>query len=250
MIVALHADIAVDFAEEYRRTLRRAAALAARERALVSVSIRATRAETGFGYVVPGGSLDADFPFDRGGAALARKYVEKPGEDEATALMAEGARWHSGILLASAETVMRELATCTPEVHEGFGALAAGDLQAFIRQVRNTSLERGLLERSRRLLVVQGEFGWDDVGTWSSLRRARELDDRGNGAIGEAHFVDADANVVHSERGRVVVFGLSGMLVVTLPGLTFITTLERAAELRPLLDALPGSMRIHPGGTA
>jgi mannose-1-phosphate guanylyltransferase len=176
--------------------------------------------------------------------------MEKPGEDEATALMAEGARWHSGILLASAETVMRELATCTPEVHEGFGALAAGDLQAFIRQVRNTSLERGLLERSRRLLVVQGEFGWDDVGTWSSLRRARELDDRGNGAIGEAHFVDADANVVHSERGRVVVFGLSGMLVVTLPGLTFITTLERAAELRPLLDALPGSMRIHPGGTA
>ena len=249
MIVALHADIAVDFAEEYRRTLRRAAALAARERAIVSISIRATRAETGFGYVLPGESLDADYPFDRGGAALARRYVEKPSEADATALIAEGARWHGGILLGAAETFLAELATCTPEVHEGFGALAAGDLEGFISQVKNTSLERGLLERSRRLLVVQGEFGWDDVGTWSSLRRARDLDDRGNGAIGEAHFVDADANVVHSERGRVVIYGLSKMLVVTLRGLTFVTTLERAADLKPLLDALPGSMRIHPGGT-
>lgn len=249
MVVALHADIAVDFAEEYRRTLRRAAALAARERAIVSISIRASRPETGFGYVLPGASLDADYPFDRGGAALTRRYVEKPVEAEAVELIAQGARWHGGILLGAAETFLAELAACTPEVHEGFGALSAGDLAGFVGRVRSTSLERGLLERTGRLLVVQGEFGWDDVGTWGSLRRARDLDDDGNGAVGEAYFVDAEANVVHSERGLVVLYGLSKMLVVTLDGLTFVTTLERAADLRPLLDALPGSMRIHPGGT-
>ena len=93
------------------------------------------------------------------------------------------------------------------------------------------------------LVLVPGEFGWDDVGTWASLRRARELDDDGNGAHGQVHFVECTGNVVHAEGTPVVLFGVSGMLVVTLSGLTFVTTLDRATELRPLLDALPDEIR-------
>jgi mannose-1-phosphate guanylyltransferase len=61
--------------------------------------------------------------------------------------------------------------------------------------------------------------------------------------LGEVHFVDATSNVVHTESGTVVLFGVSRLLVVALPGLTFITTLERANDLKPLIDALPGSLR-------
>jgi mannose-1-phosphate guanylyltransferase len=249
MCVAIHADLAVDFPEEFRRTLRRAAAVAAREQALVSVGIQASRPETGFGYVVPGAPLDADFPLARGGAATVVRYVEKPSERDATMMIAEGARWHGGIVVSSVETILRELALHTVEVRDGLESLRLGNLPAFAGMVRATSLERGLLERSERVLVIQGEFGWDDVGTWASLRRARDLDDDGNGAVGSAYFVDADCNVVHSEGGTVVVYGLSRMLVVTLDGLTFVTSLDRATDLRPLLDALPGSMRINPTGS-
>jgi mannose-1-phosphate guanylyltransferase len=246
MCVAVHADLAVDFPHEFRRTLRRAAAYAARENALVSVGVQPSRPETGFGYVMPGALLDSDTPLARGGAAIAASYVEKPSEHEAGMLIAQGARWHGGILVGAAGTILRELAEHTPEVREGLDALTNGNLPGFVGMIRATSLERGLLERTRHLLVIQGEFGWDDVGTWASLRRARELDDDGNGAVGNVHFVDADCNVVHAERGTVVVYGLSRMLVVTLDGLTFVTSLDRATDLRPLLDALPGSMRINP----
>ncbi len=246
MLVAVHADLAVDFPEEYRRTLRRAAAIAAREQALVAIGIKATRPETGFGYIVPGSALTVDQPLVQGGAALARTFTEKPSEAEAAALLARGARWHSGVVVGAAGTFLQELAAHTAEVRDGLAALAAGNLPAFVGSVRATSLERGLLERTDRLLVLQGDFGWDDVGTWASLRRARDLDDDGNGAIGRAHFVDAECNVVHSERGTVVLYGVEKLLVVTLPGLTFVTTLDRASDLKPLLDALPGSMRIHP----
>jgi mannose-1-phosphate guanylyltransferase len=246
MCVAVHADLAVDFPEEFRRTLRRAAAYAARESALVSVGIQPSRPETGFGYVLPGPALDADVPLARGGAATTAKYVEKPSEVEAAQLIAEGCRWHSGILVGSAETFLNELGAHTPEVAGGLESLRLGNLPAFVGNVRATSIERGLLERTQRLLVIQGEFGWDDVGTWASLRRARELDDDGNGAVGAVHFVESECNVVHAERGTVVMYGVSRMLVVTLDGLTFVTTLDRATDLRPLLDALPGSMRIHP----
>ncbi len=248
MCVAVHADLAVDFPEEFRRTLRRAAAYAARESAMVSVGIVPSRPETGFGYIVPGEPLDADYPLSRGGAVAVARYVEKPSELEALGMIDDGCRWHGGILVGSAETILAELRAHTPEVAGGLDALAHGNLPGFVGMVRATSLERGLLERTARLLVIQGEFGWDDVGTWASLRRARELDDDGNGAVGQVHFVEADCNVVHAERGTVVVYGVSRMLVVTLDGLTFVTSLERATDLRPLLDALPGSMRIHPTG--
>jgi mannose-1-phosphate guanylyltransferase len=248
MCCAIHADLAVDFPEQFRRTLRRAAAFAAREQAIVSVGVRPLRPETGFGYVQPGALLDASATLAKGGAATTRAYVEKPSEVEAAARIADGALWHSGVVVASAGTFLQELAAHTAEVRDALVPLAAGNLPAFVGTVRATSLERGLLERTHRLLVILGEFGWDDVGTWASLRRARELDDNGNGASGHAHFVDADGNVVHAERGCVVLYGVSRMLVVSLDGLTFVTTLDRATDLNPLLDALPGSMRINPNG--
>ena len=245
---AVHADLAIDYPEEFRRTLRRAADYSARERSLVSVGIRPSRPETGFGYVMPGLPLDSDTPLARGGAAMTRGYVEKPSEAEAGRRIAEGALWHGGILVGAAGTILQELRTHTPEVRDALDALAAGNLPGFVGMVRSTSIERGLLERTERLLVLLGDFGWDDVGTWAALRRARELDDNGNGASGTVHFVDADCNVVHAGHGQVVMYGVSNMLVVTLDGLTFVTTLERAADINTLLDALPGSMRINPTG--
>lgn len=250
VLVAVHADLAVDFPHEFRRTLRRAAAYAAREDALVSIGVRPSRPETGFGYVMPGAALDAEVPLHEGGAALTRGYVEKPSEAEAVSRIEDGALWHGGILVGAAGTFLSQLRKHTVEVRDALEPLAAGNLPGFVGMVRATSLERGLLERTDRLLVLLGEFGWDDVGTWASLRRARELDDDGNGASGAVHFVDADCNVAHAGHGSIVMYGVSKMLVVTLDGLTFVTTLERASDLNTLLDALPGSMRIHPTGPA
>jgi mannose-1-phosphate guanylyltransferase len=115
--------------------------------------------------------------------------------------------------------------------------------------VQSISLERGVLERVPDLVVLPAACGWDDVGTWAALRRIRELDDTGNGVWGRAHLVDSSGSVVHAEGGTVVVYGMSGVLVVTRPGLTFVTTLDRAADLRPLLDQLPDDVR-RPGTPA
>jgi mannose-1-phosphate guanylyltransferase len=168
----------------------------------------------------------------------------------AKAQIAAGALWHAGILVGTATGFLSQLDEKTVELRDGFDALRAGNLPAFVGSIRSVGIERGLLERGPRLLVIPGDFEWDDVGTWASLRRARALDDDGNGVVGTAHFVDADSNIVHSETGVVVLYGVSKMLVVTLPGLTFVTPLERATDLKPLLDTLPGSMRVNPTGDA
>jgi mannose-1-phosphate guanylyltransferase len=247
-VCAMHTDLAIAFPGAFRESLGRAAAVANRENALVTLGIRPTRPEQSFGYIRVGAALDRDRTLAAGGTHRVSGFVEKPPASQAEVLASDGALWHSGIIVGSAKTFLEKLERYTPEIAPGLAALASGDLPAFAKRIQSVSIERGLLERITRFLVLLVDFGWDDVGTWASLRRARDLDDDGNGALGAVEFVDATSNVVHTESGTVVLFGVSRLLVVSLPGLTFITTIERASDLKPLLDALPGSLRVNPGG--
>lgn len=238
----LHADLAVAFPEFFRHALIRAARVAAREKALVTVGIRATRPETGFGYIRPGAPLQGG-SIDDGAPCRVKSFIEKPGPVLAEMLIGDGAFWNAGIFVWRARDVLGALAEYTSELAHGLQALGERDYVRFAGMIQSVSIERGLLERCTNLVVVPGDFGWDDVGTWASLRRARELDDAGNGAHGQAYFVESTGNVVHAEGVPVVLYGVSGMLVVSLAGLTFVTTLDRATELKPLLDALPEEIR-------
>jgi mannose-1-phosphate guanylyltransferase len=244
---ALHADLAVGFPEAFREALRRAAAIATTEPVLVALGAAPTRCETGFGYLQPGAPFDLFVSRAEGGACRVEHFVEKPTAVLADTLIDRGALWNTGIFVWRARVVLDELAAHTHELQHGMPLLAAQDMARFAEMVTSVSIDRGLLERSRQVVVLPTACAWDDVGTWAALRRVRDLDDTGNGVMGHVHCVDASGNVIHADGGCIVAYGISGMLVVSLDGLTFVTTLERATELGPLLNALPGSLRSNPG---
>lgn len=244
---ALHADLSAQFEDEFRNTIRRAAAYAAKDDGkLVAIGARPTRPDTGFGYMLGGAELEPGISFAKGGACAVTRFVEKPGPLQAEEFISDGAMWNAGIYCWQAGTVLDALEANTTELADGLMYLTSGKVDRFFGMVQSISIERGLLERVDSLICVPSSFGWDDVGTWACLRRVRELDDTGNGVIGDALLVDAESNVVHTESGRVVVYGVNSLLVVSLPGVTFVTSLERAAELAPLFEALPKELRRNP----
>jgi mannose-1-phosphate guanylyltransferase len=247
---ALHADLAVDYRDAFHDTLRKAAQMASEDAWLVTIGAQPTRCEPSFGYLKPGLPLDTFVSLGDGGACHVEHFVEKPSLALADTLIADGALWNTGMFVWQAQTVLDELAARVPEIASGLPYLSAGELEMFEQHISSSiSIERGLLERSERVVVVGADFGWDDVGTWASLRRVRELDDTGNGVFGPSHCIDSSGNIVHSENGEVVVFGVSGLLVVAIEGLTFVTTLDRATELGPLIAQLPPHLRVRPGKT-
>jgi mannose-1-phosphate guanylyltransferase len=246
VFVALHADLSAQYEDEFRRALRRAASYASQDATLVAIGARPTRPDTGFGYMLGGAELEPGLPLSRGGACIVSRFVEKPGPLQAEEFIAEGAMWNAGIYCWQAGAVLDALAANTTELQDGLAYLAAGKVDRFFGMVQNVSIERGLLERIDNLVCMPSSFGWDDVGTWACLRRVRELDDTGNGVIGDALLVDAESNVVHTESGRVVVYGVNSLLVVSLPGVTFVTSLDRAAELTPLFEGLPKALKRDP----
>ena len=235
-MISVHSDSAVMDAEAFRATLARAAEAAEREHALVTVGIVPDRPDTGYGYIQPGESL---------GPSLSRvaRFVEKPDRVQAQQMVRDGYLWNSGIFVWRAGDFLDELTAHAPEVAPQLAAHGS-DMAAFFASVTSgIAVDVAVLERSGRMLVVSGSFGWDDVGTWSSLQRVRQADAAGNATSGSVHLLDARQNVVHASGNAVVLYGVSGLVVVTHDGLTLVTTTERATDLKTLIASLPPSLR-------
>ena len=238
VMYCVHADWAIGDVAGFRTTLRHAADTAVERHALVTVGIVPVRPDPGFGYIHPGDVVDGD-------VRRVARFVEKPTRAVAEQMVADGYLWNSGIFVWQAGTFLDEIHRHCAEVAPALDA-AGGNLARFFAAVRSVSVDVGVLERSDRVLVVPGDFGWDDVGTWAALRRVRPGDAAGNTLSGQVHAIGARDNVVHADGGTVVLYGVRDLVVVTRPGLTLVTTREHAADLKTLLDALPASVRDQP----
>jgi mannose-1-phosphate guanylyltransferase len=157
-------------------------------------------------------------------------------------MVADGFLWNSGIFVWRVGDFLDEIRAHTPEVAPALEA-AGGDIGRFFATVRSISVDVGVLERSARVLVLPGDFGWDDVGTWAALRRVRAADECGTATSGAVHALQASDNVVHAEGNVVVLYGVSDLVVVTRDGLTLVTTVDRSADLKTLIDSLPPAFR-------
>ena len=240
VMICVHADWAIGDEPGFRDTLARAAEVAERSHALVTVGIVPTRPDPGFGYIQPAdASTGADAPH---GARRVARFVEKPDRANAERMVREGYLWNSGIFVWRVGDFLAELRRHTPEVAPALDA-AGGDARAFFAAVKPISVDVGVLERSDKVRVLPGDFGWDDVGTWAALRRVREGDAAGNATSGLVHALQATGNVVHAEGNAVVLYGVSDLVVVTRDGLTLVTTVDRSNDLKTLIDTLPPAFR-------
>jgi mannose-1-phosphate guanylyltransferase len=105
------------------------------------------------------------------------------------------------------------------------------------------AVDVGVLERSSKVFVLPGSFGWNDVGTWSALRGVRASDADGNVAHGRVQLRESSGNVVYAAGANVVLYGVSGLVVVEHDGVVLVTTEEKARNLKPLLETLPSELR-------
>jgi mannose-1-phosphate guanylyltransferase len=238
VMISVHADWAVGDPDGFRAALTRGAEVAEQHGVLVTVGVVPTRADPGFGYIQPGRELEP-------GVRRVARFVEKPDSARASEMVRDGYLWNSGIFVWRVgdflDDVRRHAVEVAPALHAH-----SGDIRAFFSAVTPVSVDVGVLERSDRVVVLPGDFAWDDVGTWGALKRVRAGDAAGNVARGSLHAVDARNNVVHAPGGSVVLYGVSNLGVVVENGLTLVTTVDRATDLKTLMDALPAGVRDRP----
>jgi mannose-1-phosphate guanylyltransferase len=235
VMISVHADWAIGDSAGYRAVLEKAARAAETRHHLVTVGVVPTRADPGFGYIQPADEVEP-------GVRRVGRFVEKPDRERAEVMRREGYLWNSGIFVWRVGDFLAEVREHTPEVTPAL-ARYPDDIVGFFGEVTPVPVDIGVLERTNRILVIAGDFGWDDVGTWGALRRVRARDASGNAMGGDAHAVASSGNVVHAEDTTVVLYGVEDLVVVARPGLVLVTTVDKSSDLKTLIDKLPPSVR-------
>jgi mannose-1-phosphate guanylyltransferase len=235
-VLSLHADWWVGDAPAFRAAADRALAVAAERDVLVTVGIVPTRPDVGYGYIERGAEVAP-------GVWAVDRFTEKPDAERASALVARGALWNSGMFAWTARRFFAETAQHAPELAPHLDRLHAGDVEGFFGAVTPVAVDVSHFERSRRVVVLPGAFAWDDVGTWSALARVRGGDAAANVAVGPVTLRGCARTVAWSDGEPVVVDGVEGLVVVRANGRVLVTTHARAAHLKELLDEIPPAVR-------
>lgn len=231
VMLSMHADHVIEPPLEFRRTIRRAVAAAKGER-LYCIGIRPDRPETAYGYVRLGRESAP-------GIFEAREFVEKPDLETARRYLDSGAYlWNTGIFAWRAADFLEVVRRHAPEIAAALPALEAGDVEGFFASAEPVSVDVAVMERAPSVGVVEATFRWDDVGTWTALARTRPADAAGNTVVGRAALVEARNNIVWSERGRITLFGVEGLVVVRSGRETLVAPRGRVSELKAMLRRL------------
>jgi len=233
-MLSLHADWAVGDDKAFRVAAERALRTAHEHDVLVTVGVKPSRAETGYGYIIPGGAMG-----DSRVAQRVRRFVEKPTVARATQLRRRRALWNTGLFAWGVDRFMAEVAEHARELRPGLPALAGGDVAAFFAEVTPVAVDVAVLERTRRLAVVRGTFRWDDIGSWDALFRIRTPDSRGNIVVGNVTIGDDVRHcVLWSQEEHLAVSGIRDLVVVRANGHTLVMPTGHADRLKALVQAL------------
>ncbi len=242
VVMVLPSDHVVRDADRFHAAVR-TGLVAARQGALVTFGVVPERPDVGFGYVRRGDPVS-----DVSGAYWVGHFVEKPpAHDAEKYAKADDYYWNSGMFLFRADCFLEELELWRPDVVSACRdsvAKAERDLE-FVRlpvdsfcAAPDVSVDKAVMESTRNAVVVPTDFGWSDIGSWSALWESGDKCEDGNVMVGEVYAEDTKRSYIHSDHQTVATLGLRDMVVVATEGSVLVTPMDRAQELKSVVDRL------------
>lgn len=211
-VVVTPADAVVMNPEEFRRVIKNALDFTDRNNAIVTVGIKPSRPETGYGYVEATGPIDGEI-------CGVNAFKEKPSLEIAEQYLKAGNYlWNAGIFVWNTHTITGCLTAYKPQLAEQIDEIMeTGDVETLFPQCEKISIDYAVMEPSSKdglVCTYPADFGWSDLGNWASLHDKLAKDACGNGTVGNVRLFECSDCVVHVEDARKVVLqGLDGYIV-------------------------------------
>jgi len=247
-------SFAADHVIRDQRGFRRAVGegvAAARAGYIATIGIAPTEPAVGFGYIHCGAPVAID---GAPNAVLAESFVEKPNLATAERYLADGNHlWNGGMFIARAEVLLAQLGESQPKLLEGLTELAeAWDTPrrgAVVDKVwprlTKIAIDYSVAEPAAaqgRLVVIPGDFDWDDVGDFASIAKLHSGGRKSDLAILGVNarvLADSSTGVVVSQSDRLIsLIGVTDIVVVDTPDALLVTTTAHAQRVKAVVDAL------------
>ena len=248
-VVVTPADALVTDTGEFRRIIYEALEFAAGGERIVTLGIKPTRPETGYGYIAAAfadssaGMVPEPGSEPSGGIVKVDSFREKPCLEVAQQYLAAGNYfWNAGIFVWSVETIVESLRRFTPELAAKMDAMSSSFYTeaepAVVGEMFPTcekiSIDYAVMEKADYIYTYPSDFGWSDVGTWGSLWTLLPHDENGNAVVGSnVHLYGCRGCIVHAPAAESVVLeGIEDSIVVEREGRILVCRLSEEQRIK------------------
>ncbi len=251
VMVVLLADHYISDPQEFRKCLAAAIEAAKTGEWVVTIGIKPSRPETGYGYIRQG---DKWKEINGLPVFYADGFREKPAMEKALRYLRDGGYlWNSGMFVWRVDLLKHLLRLFLPDLFRSLEVIGKSlgtpneteVLTSEYQKLPKISIDYGVMEKCDQVLVVPATFGWDDVGSWAALERHREVNDQGNIIEAEGVFLDTRGCVVHAPKRVVATMGIEDLIIVDGADALLVCHKERASELKRLVEGLKAAGYEH-----
>ncbi len=239
VMAVLPSDHLIKEKDKFHAVLRKAEKLA-KEGYLVVFGIKPDRPETGYGYIKTGDTITA-------GAFKVEQFVEKPDLKTAEEYVRSSRYlWNSGMFVWKAESILDEIRLHMPPLYKSlkkiWGSIGTAReqevLKAEFTKITPLSIDYGVMERSKKAVVVPVDFTWSDLGSWRAIEEIFPRDKDGNVVIGNAVNIGCRDTTFYAEERLIAGIGLEGFVVVDTPDATLVCRKEEAQKVKDVVSLL------------
>ncbi|NMB40811.1 MAG: NTP transferase domain-containing protein [Firmicutes bacterium] len=243
VMLVLPADHLVINEKAFLSCIGRAMELASNEDVLVTIGITPTRPETGYGYIEKAEPALAKDPM----VYRVQRFVEKPDNQKAREFLDSGLfLWNSGIFAWKARFILKKIKKHLPllykhlqEIDQYLGTEKETEaLAKLFPKVPEISIDYGVMEKEPKTLLVQGDFGWDDLGSWAALAEHSPRDKNHNVSKGKHLSVDTKDCLVYGQEALIATVGVSNLAIVQTNGIVLVCSMDQAQDIKKLVNQL------------
>jgi mannose-1-phosphate guanylyltransferase len=241
VMVVLPSDHVIIGQEEFQNTLKTAIDIASDGEYLVTMGINPSRPESGYGYIEKGDEQAK-------GAYRVKRFVEKPNVDVAKSFIEKGNYlWNSGMFIWRADRLLREIKKYLPDLYKNlmriYEYLGTPQEQEVINEeyskIDGISIDFGVMQRTHRAVVLDTNFVWDDIGSFTSLERFLNKDENNNILpAGEISLLDVPNTTILGDKRLIAAVGVRDMLIIDTEDVVLVCPKDRCQDIKELVKRM------------
>lgn len=236
------ADHYIKNEKEFENILKKAIDVAKDNDKLVTIGITPTFPSTGYGYI----NFDKENCIGNDAYEVI-EFVEKPNFEVAKSYVASNKYvWNSGMFVWKVSKILEDFKRYLPKVYDKLEELSnymgtdeeTEAIKRIYPTIPSISIDYGVMERSNDVVVVPGDFGWNDVGSWDSLGAIYPTDSEGNIKRGDIITIDTSNSIIYSDDKLISTVGINDLIVVSTNDAVMVCRKDRAQDVKKIVDQL------------
>lgn len=232
-VIVLPSDHLIEDEDEFIDTIKYANEfLNENNEGILTFGIKPNRAETGYGYI------NANFN-SKNKVNKVNAFVEKPDYITAQKYLSDGNYyWNSGIFVWNIDLILNLIEKFLNDTYNALSPilnLPFSEFEDFINEnykfTDSISIDYGVMEKYNNIFVIEGNFGWDDVGSWSSVDRYGEKDNNGNVLGSDGVLMKSKNNIILTKK-KILLNNVDDLIVVETDECILVSSKEHAQDIK------------------